>query len=173
MPVALTPGGESEAVLLGDQVRNIPLEACVHTRFGRTRRTAELALQDRAVPLHVEPLFDDIDVGKLDGASIADYRAWKGSHARSEPFPGGESLDDAAHRYAAGYRRLLDGPWSVVLLVCHEIPVRYAVNAARGSGELDGPVHEVGNARPYLFDEEALARTADRIDRLAGAEAAR
>ncbi len=165
--VPLTPDGEREAAMLGDQLRNVPLDACVHTRFDRTRRTAELALRGREVPLHVEPLFGDIDVGELDGGSIADYRAWKREHARGDPFPGGESLDEAAHRYAQAYRNLLAAPWPIVLVVCHEIPVRYAVNAASGSDGLDGPIHVIGNARPYLFDEGALARAAAGIERLA------
>jgi len=53
-----------------------------------------------------------------------------------------------------------------VLVVCHEIPIRYALNAAAGSRELDGPVHEIPNATPFLFDEQALARAAERIDAL-------
>jgi len=46
--------------------------------------------------------------------------------------------------------------------------VRYALNAAAGSDELDRPVHDVANATPYLFDDAALLRAADRIDELAG-----
>jgi hypothetical protein len=45
--------------------------------------------------------------------------------------------------------------------------VRYALNAAAGSDELDGPEHVIPNATPYLFDETALARAAARIDLLA------
>jgi hypothetical protein len=52
--------------------------------------------------------------------------------------------------------------------VCHEIPVRYAVNAANGSDDLDGPLHDVANAAPYVFDEDALRRAVDRIRELAG-----
>ena len=40
-----------------------------------------------------------------------------------------------------------------MLVVCHEIPVRYALNAAAGSDDLDGPEHAIPNATPYLFDE--------------------
>jgi len=54
-----------------------------------------------------------------------------------------------------------------VLVVCHEIPVRYLVNAAAGSAELDGPVRFVANATPYLFDAESLARAVARIRELA------
>jgi broad specificity phosphatase PhoE len=168
--VPLTDEGREEARQLGIQVAHLPLELCMHTRFGRTRDTAALALAGRDVPTVVEPLLDDIDVGDLEGQSIEDYRSWKRAHRRSDPFPGGESLDDAARRYAEAFRRLLARPEQRVLAVCHEIALRYALNAARGSDELDGPVHELRNATPYLFDEPALARAAERIEALCGRE---
>ena len=168
VPVSLTEQGEEEARQLGIQVANIPLDACVHTRFPRTRETAEIALAERDVPYRVEPLLDDIDVGDLEGQSIDDYRAWKRVHTRADAFPGGESLDDAARRYVDGFRRILDGPDERMLVVCHEIPLRYALNAAGGSDQLDGPVHELRNAAPYLFDAPALARAVERIAQLVG-----
>jgi broad specificity phosphatase PhoE len=167
--VELTDDGREEARQLGIQVANVPLDLCVHTRFGRTLDTAAIALAGRDVPMAVEPLFDDIDVGDLEGRSIDDYRAWKRAHARADPFPGGESLDDAARRYARGFRALLARPEERILVVCHEIPVRYALNAAGGSDELDGPVHALRNATPYLFDEPALERAAEGIEALVAA----
>jgi broad specificity phosphatase PhoE len=162
--VPLTPEGESQAHALGLEIANIGFDLCLHTRFDRTKQTAEIALADRNVPLDVEPLFDDIDVGDLEGETLDAYRAWKHSHAREVPFPGGESLDDAALRYARGFRRLLVLPHDTVLVVTHEIPIRYALNGAAGSDSLDGPAHEVENAVPYLFDDEALERAADGVE---------
>jgi broad specificity phosphatase PhoE len=147
-------------------VANIELDLCVHTRFGRTRQTAAIAIAARPVPLLEEPLLDDIDLGDLEGETIDDYRAWKHSHRRDEPFPSGESLDDAARRYARGFERLLARPEVRILVVCHEIPVRYALNAAAGSDTLDGPAHEIGNCIPHLFDEDGLRRAAESIRRL-------
>ena len=167
VPVALTDRGRDEARRLGEQVAHLPLDACLHTRFPRTRETAEIALAGREdVPLVEEPLFDDIDIGDLEGEKLEDYRAWKRAHTRDSRFPGGESLDDAARRYADAFRRLLDSSWSSVLVVCHEIPIRYALNGASGSDSLDGPAHEIANAAPYLIDEEALSRAVSGIERL-------
>jgi broad specificity phosphatase PhoE len=146
----------------------VPIEVCVHTRFGRTKDTADEALRGRNVPRVEEPLLDDIDVGELEGATLEEYRAWKRDHTRKDSFPGGESLDDAAQRYARAFERLLERSEQTLLVVCHEIPVRYAVNAAAGSDDLDGPEHSIPNAAPYLFDEPALARAAVRIRSLAG-----
>jgi broad specificity phosphatase PhoE len=165
-PVGLTDLGREEAALLATEIANVPFDACVHTRFPRTRETAEVALAGRDVSFFPEPLLDDIDVGEFDLAPVDEYRAWKRSHPRSEPFPGGESLDDAARRYAAAWTKLLETPYSSVLVICHEIPLRYALNGALGSDSLDGPVHELLNARPYLFDGAALARAVAGIERL-------
>jgi alpha-ribazole phosphatase len=164
VPVPLTPEGVEESRRLGTQLAQLPLELCVHTRFHRTQETADAILGARDVPRLEEPLLDDIDVGDLEGQTIEDYRAWKEVHRRDEPFPGGESLDDAGRRYARAFRKLVERPEPAILVVCHEIPIRYALNAAGGSDELDAPAHAIPNATPYLFDEAALARAAERID---------
>jgi probable phosphoglycerate mutase len=167
VPVALTEKGREEARLLGQQIAHIRLDLCICTRFTRTRETSEIALAGREVPIEVEPLLDDIDVGDLEGLTIEDYRAWKRQHTRTDPFPGGESLDAAARRYAQAFRMLVERPETSVLVVTHEIPVRYAINAADGSDDLDGPAHQLPNATPYLFDREALGRAVEGIERLA------
>jgi probable phosphoglycerate mutase len=167
--VHLSEKGREEARLLGEQLRNLPLDLCIVTRFDRTRETAEIAFEGRSLRLAVEPLLDDVDVGDLEGASLDDYRAWKRAHARSDPFPNGESLNAAAVRYGRGLQSLLARPERVILAVAHEIPVRYALNAAEGSPDPDSPHHAVANATPYLFDEDRLAEAAARLAREAPA----
>jgi len=166
LDVPLTELGRTQARLLGVQLAELPLETCIHTRFPRTRLTAELVLAGREVPLETEPLFDDIAIGELEGSTVEEYRAWKARHTRHTAFPGGESLDAAAQRYARAYRRLLETDHSAVLVVCHEIPIRYALNGASGSDSLDGPVHDIPNAVPYCFDEDGFERAAAGIERL-------
>jgi broad specificity phosphatase PhoE len=161
--VPLTKDGRAEAKLLGQQLANVPLDLCIHTRFGRTLETARIALEGREVPFLEEPRLDDIDVGELEGSTIDAYRAWKRDHARADPFPGGESLDDAARRYSKAFASLVQRPERAVLVVCHEIPIRYALNAAAGSDDLDAPAHLLPNATPYLFDESSLRRASERL----------
>jgi broad specificity phosphatase PhoE len=166
--VPLTDRGREQARLLCAQLAHIELDLCVHTRFPRTHETAALAVAGREVPMEVEPLLDDVDLGELDGWSIGRYREFKRDLGRKRPFPGGESLDDAARRYARGFRALVERRAERILVVCHEIPLRYALNAGAGSDALDGPpFHEIGNAVPFLFDGDALARAAERIEQLA------
>jgi broad specificity phosphatase PhoE len=169
VPVHLTQRGREEAEFLGRQVAHLPLDLCVHTPFVRTRETAEVALAGRDVPFEEAGELGDIDVGELEGKTIDDYRAWKHEHARTDSFPGGESLDDAARRYADAFERLLARSEKTILIVTHEIPLRYALNAAAGSNDLDGPVHQLANATPYLFDEVALSRAVARIRKLVNA----
>lgn len=165
VPVPLTDEGKGEAERLGHQLATVEIDLCVHTRFARTRETAELILGGRDVPLLEEPLLDDIDVGDLEGETLDAYRAWKRAHTRADPFPGGESLDDAARRYVRGFRGLLERDDASVLVVCHEIPIRYALNGAAGSESLDGPEHSIPNATPYLFDADSMQRALEGIER--------
>jgi probable phosphoglycerate mutase len=169
VPVGLTEQGREEAERLGRQLANVPIELIVHTRFARTRETARIAREAcLQVPTEEEPLLDDVDVGELEGRTIDEYRAWKQEHTRADPFPGGESLDDTARRYARAFRKLAERDEAYILVVCHEIPVRYALNAASDSDDLDGPAHAIPNATPYLFEEDALLRAAARIEELVG-----
>lgn len=168
VPVHLTDDGRAEAERLGHQLAQVEIDLCVHTRFPRTLETAEIALRGRNVPMVEEPLLDDIDVGDLEGESVEAYRVWKAAHARADAFPGGESLDDAARRFVTGFRGLLGRREETTLVVCHEIPIRYAVNAAAGSAELDAPEHFIPNATPYLFDQRSLERAVDGMEKDAG-----
>jgi broad specificity phosphatase PhoE len=162
----LSPLGEEEARDLARQLAGVPIDLVVTSRFPRAHQTATLALGGRDAPSLEMPDLDDVRVGELEGRTLAEYRAWKRGRPRSDRFPGGESLDDAAARYAEAYRALVMRSERIVLVVCHEIPVRYAINAAAGSDDLDRPVHDVRNAVPYLFDEVALAAAAEGIARL-------
>jgi probable phosphoglycerate mutase len=169
-PVPLSPKGEKEAETLGLQVAHFTFDVCMHTRFPRTRQTADIALGKREVKYVVEPLFDDVNIGQFDGALTEEYRKWKKGRSRAERFPGGESLVESAERYAAGFQKLVDSSYQTILLVCHDIPLRYVLNAAGGSHWLDGPIHDVPNATAFLFDEAALRRAAPRIRELATVE---
>ena len=165
--VKLTEEGTEESRRLGLELGQLPIDLCVHTRFDRTRQTAAVALEGRSVPFREEPLLDDIDVGSLEGSTIDEYRAWKKAHSRRDLFPGGESLEQAAERYARAFSTLVEEAEGTVLVVCHEIPLRYALNGAAGSDSLEGPIHQIPNATPFLFDEEALTRASEAIERLA------
>ena len=166
----LSPLGADEAAALGRQLAGVAIDLCVTSRFPRAQETARFALGDRAptVPHVVDADLDDVRIGELEGDTLDAYRAWKHAHTSADRFPGGESLLEAARRYAAAYERLHTRAEQTILCVCHEIPVRYAVNAAGGSDQLDGPVHDIANATPYVFDADGLERSIGSLRRLAG-----
>jgi broad specificity phosphatase PhoE len=163
----LSDAGRAAAEGLEVELAGLPIHLCVTSRFPRAQETARLALGDRAaaVPHLVDPDLDDIRLGELEGRTLTEYRAWKRAHTRADRFPGGESLDEAAARYADAFERLAARDEDTILCICHEIPVRYAVNAAAGSADPDAPFHDVPNARPYLFDADALRGAAATLRR--------
>jgi broad specificity phosphatase PhoE len=164
----LSKQGIEEAERLAGELAALPLHLVVVSPFPRAVQTANIALDARDVPHLVDEELGDVRIGELEGASLDAYRDAPAHSNRKERFPGGESLDEAALRYAGACERLLARDEPVTLVVCHEIPVRYVVNAAAGSGELNGPLRYVANATPYLFDEVSLRRAVDRIRELAG-----
>ena len=163
--LGLSDLGRQEAEGLGRQIAGVAVDFCVTSLFRRAMETAHIALG--RVPDLVDGGLNDIQIGELEGDTLADYRAWKHAHTRDDAFPGGESLNDAARRYADAFERVLARPEATILVVCHEIPVRYAVNAAAGSGDLDRPLHDVANASPYVFDAAGLRRAVQRMRALA------
>ena len=164
----LSEQGIEEAERLAGQLAALPLELVAISPFPRAVQTANIALDGREVPHLVDDDLGDVRIGELEGESLDAYRRAQAHSNRKERFPGGESLDEAALRYAGAFERLLARDEQVILVVCHEIPVRYLVNAAAGSAELNGPLKYVANADPYLFDEASLHRAVQRIRELAG-----
>jgi broad specificity phosphatase PhoE len=164
----LSEQGIEEAQRLAGQLSALPLDLVAVSPFPRALQTANIALAGRDVPHLVDEELGDVRIGDLEGASLDAYRESPAHHDRTKRFPGGESLDEAAQRYAGAFERLLARDEPVTFVVCHEIPVRYLVNGAAGSDSLDGPLHYVANAAPYLFDEAALQCAVERIRELAG-----
>jgi broad specificity phosphatase PhoE len=164
----LSEQGIEEAQRLAGQIAALPLDLVAVSPFPRALQTANIALAGREVPHLVEEALGDVRIGELEGASLDAYREAPAHHDRRQRFPGGESLDEAALRYAGACERLLARNERTILVVCHEIPVRYLVNAAGGSETLDGPLHDVANATPYLFDGTSLRAAVEHIRELAG-----
>jgi broad specificity phosphatase PhoE len=160
--VGLTRHGRQQAQLLGEQLAHLQIDEAVCSRFLRTRQTIELALANRRIPLRVDADLDEVDAGTFDGAPITAYWAWKEQHRRSDRFPGGESLDAAAIRYAAALSRLLDRREQTTLIVCHELALRSILAAARTAAQRRSQA-EVANAIPYMIDEQALRRALERL----------
>jgi broad specificity phosphatase PhoE len=164
----LSEQGIEEAERLAGQIAAVPIEVVAVSPFPRAVQTANIALAGRDVPHLVDDDLGDVRIGDLEGESLDAYRKEPAHTNRKERFPGGESLDEAALRYAAAFDRLLARDEATTFVVCHEIPVRYLANAAAGSDSLNDPLRVVANASPYIFAEDPLRRAVERIRELAG-----
>ncbi len=153
--VPLTARGEQQARALGDAVG--PVDLAAHTRFERTRRTAALAWPN--APLLEVPLLDEIRFGRFEGTPFGDgYEAWARSAGAEDACPGGgESRVEAARRYAAGLRLLLERPEPRVALVAHGAQVRYLLLAAGGRVPVR-ILERVDPAEPHRLDRDQLDR---------------
>ena len=165
-PVALTGRGRAQARALGAQLANVHIDLAVGTRFQRTQETIGIALHGRRVPVLIEPGFDELRAGDLDGAPVEAYRSWRRQHTLSDRLPHGESPDDAFRRYANALRSLLARTEGVTLVVLHESALRNIALAA-GAEESPLPAEAVGNAIPFLFDEHAVGRAATSLAAMA------
>jgi broad specificity phosphatase PhoE len=162
-PVALTERGRAQARALGAQLANVRVDLAVGTRFQRSQETIGIAMHGRRVPVLIEPGFDELRAGDLDGAPMEAYWSWKRQHTLSDRLPHGESPQDASRRYAIALRSLLARTEPVTLVVLHESALREIALAAGSSW----PAGAVGNAIPFLFDEHAAGRAAASLHAIA------
>jgi broad specificity phosphatase PhoE len=157
--VALTAAGEEQARGLGRALADEPIEVCVVTEFERTRRTAELALEGRDVPIVVVAELNDPRAGRFEGGPLAELREWSWAHGSAEEPPGGgESRLALASRLARGYRRVLDRPESTVLVVGHALPMAYV---------LGGPTRRIDMldyVTPHRLPREQLEAGVARLE---------
>jgi broad specificity phosphatase PhoE len=159
IPVALTAVGEEQARGLGRELAGEAIDLAVVTEFERTRRTAELALQERGVPLVVVPELNDPRAGRFEGGPLDALREWSWAHGSDdEPPGGGESRHALATRLARGYRRVLDRPEETVLVVGHALPMAYV---------LVGPNRRIdllGYVVPHRLEREELEAGIARLE---------
>jgi broad specificity phosphatase PhoE len=158
VPVPLDAAGRLAAAALAPTFADWPLDLALHTRFARTRETLQLLLGRRVdVPVRLDTAFDDIDVGEFEGKTVEAYRAWRARHTPEQAVPGGESRLGALARYADGCARLLARHDArCVLLVVHDVPIRFVRNAVAGADPLDGPVRTVANLEHVTVGEAQL-----------------
>ena len=158
VPVPLDAAGRVAAAALAAVARALPVRPrAAHALRAHARDTEHPARPPPRVPVAVEPSFDDIDVGAFEGRDIEAYRAWRALHPPSERVPGGESRLDALERYADGCARLLGRhDASRVLLVVHDVPMRFLRNAMLRADPLDGPVRTIANLEVLTASEAQL-----------------
>jgi broad specificity phosphatase PhoE len=167
----LTDRGREQARALGVLLADDPLELVAVSEFRRAQETADIALAGRHIVRLVLPELNDIRFGRFEGAPLADYRVWAHAAGPGEACPGGgESRAEAASRFAAGYRRLLERSESVVLVVAHALPIRYVLGALI-ERDPAAVVEPVPYAEPNRITAAQLERAVDRLERWSRAPA--
>ncbi|HET8651379.1 MAG TPA: histidine phosphatase family protein [Gaiellaceae bacterium] len=162
--VGLTEVGREQARWLYDRLESEPIDLCVVTEFGRTRETADLALGDRRVPRIIVRDLNDPFYGAFEGKPLADYRKWAGSHGPLDVPPGnGEARAAIARRYARGFRLLLERPEETILVVCHSLPIAFAIAGADGRRP-SAKMPLVTPAEPHVLYEPSLRQAAERLE---------
>jgi broad specificity phosphatase PhoE len=162
---SLTEVGREQARRLGALIAADPIELCVTSEFERATATADIALQGRDVPRLVMPELNDIRVGEFEGGVLETFRTWISEHGPAAVPPGGgESRAHTAVRYACAFRTILARPENVVLVVCHGLPVTFAVRCARGE---DPPLFVLQDeyAAPHRLSAKDLGRAGDVLER--------
>jgi broad specificity phosphatase PhoE len=160
----LTGLGRQQARQLGERLAGEPVDLCVVTEFPRTHETADLVLGRREIPRLVVPELNDPFYGGFEGGALADYRRWAATHGPEDvPEGGGESRVTIASRYVRGLRILLQRPESTLLVVCHSLPIAFAVAAADGrSPRAKMPL--ITYAEPHVLYAEQLEDAVERLD---------
>ncbi|MGH3103382.1 MAG: histidine phosphatase family protein [Gaiellaceae bacterium] len=162
---ALTEAGREQARALGMLLVDDPIDLCVTSEFARARETADIALAGRGVPRLVLGGLNDIRFGSFEGGTLAGYRTWAHAHGPVDDCPGGgESRVDAAGRYAAAFRTLLDRPERTLLVVAHALPIRYLLSALI-ERDPSAVVEPVALAEPHRVSAAQLERAAARLER--------
>ena len=103
--IALSPVGEAQARALGERLAGVAIERAVASPLTRARRTAELALGDRAGMLETDVGFMEIAHGTWEGLLAAEIhdrdpdrlRAWRDT-PHEVLMPEGESLQHVLDR---------------------------------------------------------------------------
>lgn len=132
--IELSPTGEAQARALGERLRDVEIHRAVASPLARARRTAELALGDRAAMLTVDESLLEIAHGEWEGKLAAEIGALDGERLRAwreapetVHMPGGESMPQVAGRAWAAFARAGEdlGASDMLLVVAHD-----AVNRA-------------------------------------------
>jgi len=127
--IPLSDAGERQAGLLGQRLADVTIDRAVASPLQRARRTAELALGDRAGMLTLEPGLSEIAHGTWEGklaGEIAEqypelFQAWRDA-PQTVQMPEGESLDQVFARVWPAFVRSTEGLThdQTLLVVAHD-----------------------------------------------------
>ena len=129
----LSERGVAQARSLADELAGEKIDLCVTSELERTRETADIALAGREVQRMVLPELNDPLYGRYESGPLDAYLAWAfANDSAAEPPGGGERRQAIVARYAAGFRKIIEQPDRVILVVTHALPIAYVLMALSG-----------------------------------------
>ncbi|MEE2787270.1 MAG: histidine phosphatase family protein [Myxococcota bacterium] len=162
--VELTDQGVQEAQALGVRLRDQEIHRVLASDLVRARRTADIALGERELPLTVDKRLRERHCGVFQGQSVMSLKANGGYDllmtldGRPE---GGESLRDVAIR-AARYLATVPPSDEVIAVVCHGALMRSLLGAFDGR-----PADRVSEWKPRNCEHVVRRAHVDEWGRLA------
>ncbi|HEY4582675.1 MAG TPA: histidine phosphatase family protein [Lysobacter sp.] len=139
--IALSPVGEAQAAALALRLADVPISRAVASPLSRARRTAEIALGERAPMLGTDPGLMEIAHGEWEGLLASEIRtrdaerlaAWRDS-PHDVLMPGGESLQHVLDRAWPALARACEGlgDHDTLLVVAHDAVNRVLLCRALG-----------------------------------------
>lgn len=138
--IPLSPRGEDQARLLSARLRNVALDAVFSSDSLRSRRTAEIALEGRSLPLLLSSGWRERDYGEWEGKTWTELH--QHSAAEAERFdqdpvdftpPGGETWNQMQSRVFNELQQVVAAASGrTVGIFTHGGPCKAAVFAALG-----------------------------------------
>jgi broad specificity phosphatase PhoE len=160
----LTAVGRQQSEQLGERLMGEPIELCIVTEFPRTRETADIALGDRPIPRLVLPDLNDPFYGGFEGGPLAEYRRWAATHGPEDVPPGGgETRVAIATRYVRGFKTILGRDEGTILVVCHSLPIAFALASADGRGPR-AKMPLITPAEPHILYADQLRQAVERLE---------
>jgi broad specificity phosphatase PhoE len=98
--VELSAAGEQQARALGERRRSDGLAMVFASDLARSVRTAEIAFQDRSLPIRRDARLRECDYGELTRHPASQIEARRAAHVTT-PFPEGESYQQVVERVSA------------------------------------------------------------------------
>lgn len=138
--VGLNAQGHAQARALVGRLREVPIAAIYCSPQQRTQETARPLAEARALPIAIEPGFDEVDLGDWTGRTFdevkqqhaASWSCWLHQRSTAQP-PGGEHFAGVPRRATAALHRLRGRhPDQHVLVVSHGDVLKAMVADALG-----------------------------------------
>ncbi len=157
VPGSLTERGREQAQALGESIADDPIDLCVTTAFGRTRETADIALEGRDIPRVVMPELDDPPNGDFELRPYAELVDWLNANGPDALIPGTDRSErQALAAMLHGVELLVARPDPIVLVIAHGWFVSWIRGAVLRSEQQRGWAMDL--ATPHRVSHDELER---------------